>query len=106
MALPENLLEYLHVKRIWVATEMRIAEDGMKAYAVIIPVREVRELTHYNNLAETISYEIRLIKHKDIYTHEEWGLDWDYVIDDTSTRIKRIFVNRTEVTIIANWKRL
>ena len=38
MALPEILLEYLHVKRIRVATEMKISEHGMKAYAVIIPI--------------------------------------------------------------------
>ena len=69
----------------------------MQAYVVIFPIREVRkELKHYNNLADTASYEIRLIKHKDIYTHEKWGYDWDYVLDDKTTRIKRIFVNRAD----------
>ena len=31
-----------------------------------------------------------------MYTHEEWGLDWDYVLDDTTTRVKRKCVNRSD----------
>jgi len=96
MALPESLLECLHVKRIEMATAMNTTENGMQAYVVIFPIKEIKEQKYYNNLADTVSYEIRLIKHKDIYTHEKWGYDWDYVLDDMSTRIKRIFINRTD----------
>jgi len=78
------------------ATTMNILEDGMQGYVVIFPIREIKEQKHYNNLADTVSYEVRLIKHKDIYTCEKWGYDWDYVLDDKTTRVKRIFVNRTD----------
>ena len=94
MALPEYLLEFLHVKRIAVATRLTIPENGVQAYVVIFPIREIRKLKHCNNLADIVSYEVRLIKHKDIYTHEKCGYDWDCVLDDKTTRIKRIFVNR------------
>jgi hypothetical protein len=90
-----TLLESLHEKRLAVATEILGVPEGMKAYAIIYPIRESQDSNSWSNLQPTISYEIRLIMHKDIYTYEEWVLDWDYVIDDKSTRIKRIFVPRT-----------
>jgi len=96
MALPEYLLDYLHIKRIAVATIINVSENEMQTYVVIFPIREIKEQKYYNNLAEIISYEIRLIKHKKIYTDENWGYDWDCVLNDKSTRIKRIFVNRTD----------
>jgi len=35
MVLPENLIESLSIKKIEMATTMRISENGMQAYVVI-----------------------------------------------------------------------
>jgi len=96
MALPQELLDCLHIKRIEMATKLNVLENGVIAFVHIIPVKEVKAQKYYNNLAPTVAYEIRLLKHKDVYTNEEWGWDWDYVLDDSATRIKRLFVNRSD----------
>jgi hypothetical protein len=41
-------------------------------------------------------YEIRYLEHHAKYTDEEWGMDYDYVLDDTTTRIKRIYIKRVD----------
>ena len=96
MELPESLLEYLHRKKVKVGFEVNNTEDRMKAYILVFPVEKEEEQKYRNNLLPVISYEIRYIKHKEIYTDSEWGLDYDYVLGDKSTRIKRVFVDRNE----------
>ncbi|MCP1224812.1 hypothetical protein [Sebaldella sp. S0638] len=96
MELPESLLEYLHRKKVKVGFQVNNTEDGMKAYVLIFPVEKEEEQKYKNNLLPVVSYEIRYIKHKEIYTDSEWGLDYDHVLEDKSTRIKRVFVDRNE----------
>ncbi len=38
-------------------------------------------------------YEIRYIVHNAKYTDTDWGWDYDMVLDDKTTRIRRIFVS-------------
>lgn len=43
-----------------------------------------------------VSYEVRYIRHKDIYTDEDWGDDYDCILADPTTRIQKFYVQRTE----------
>jgi hypothetical protein len=50
-------------------------------------------------------YEIRYLQHLAKYSDQEWGLNYDNVLDDTTTRIKRIYVKREEEieAALAQW---
>lgn len=96
MKLPEELLECLNIKKVKMCVEVISFEDKMKAYLVIFPIEEKKEQTYKTNLLPIISYEVRYIRHKSIYTDSEWGYDYDHVLADETTRIKRHFVLRTE----------
>lgn len=96
MKISDTLIEYLHRKKVDVVFEINENDEGMKTYIIIFPVKEVKEQKYKNNLLPVVSYEIRYIKHKKIYTDTDWGLDYDYVLADKSTRIKRFFIDRDE----------
>lgn len=96
MNLLDELLECLNIKKVKMCTEVNSFHDQMKAYLVIIPIEDKKEQKYKTNLLSITSYEIRYIKHKSIYTDSEWGLDYDHVLADETTRIKRHFVLRTE----------
>lgn len=65
----------------------------MKAYIVIFPLKKQK---YKKNLLPVVSDEIRYMKHNEIHIDTEWGLNYDYVPRDKSTRLKRIFINRNE----------
>jgi hypothetical protein len=44
--------------------------------------------------ASITGYEIRYLAHDAKYTDAEWGNDYDYVLDDETTRVRRVFVTR------------
>ena len=94
MELPESLLEYLHRKKVKVGFEIMNTESGMKSYVVIFPIEKKEEQIYRNNLLPIVSYEVRYIKHKEVYTDTKWGFDYDYVLEDKSTRIKRFYIER------------
>ena len=96
MKLPELLLEYLHRKKVNVGFEINNVKDGMRAYVLVYPIEEQKEQKYKNNLLPVVSYEIRYIKHREIYTDSKWGLDYDYVLADKTTRIKRIYAGRVK----------
>ena len=50
-------------------------------------------------------FEIRYLEHQAKYTDEDWGLDYDYVLDDETTRINQIFVKREDEieTALSQW---
>jgi hypothetical protein len=50
-------------------------------------------------------YEIRYLEHHSKYTDEEWGWDYDYVLDDRTTRVRRVFVTSEDeiYAAIAPW---
>lgn len=96
MALPDNLIESLNIKKIQMATEINISEQGTKAYVVIFPIERVEKQKCKTNLSPIVSYEVRLVKHKDIFIEEKYGYDYDYALEDKTTRIKRMFVDKTD----------
>lgn len=91
----EEIFEYLNIKKVQICVEVNSFEENMKAYIVIFPIEEKKEQKYKTNLIPIVSYEVRYIRHKNIYTDSEWGLDYDYVLEDKTTRIKRHFVLRT-----------
>jgi hypothetical protein len=44
------------------------------------------------NASVGCGYEIRYLKHKAKYTDTDWGWDYDLVLADEATRVKRLFV--------------
>jgi len=38
------------------------------------------------------TFEIRYLEHQARYTDEEWGWDYDYVLDDQTTSVRRVYV--------------
>jgi len=41
-------------------------------------------------------YEIRYLRHDAKYTDTEWGWDYDLALNDQTTRIKRVFVEKED----------
>lgn len=41
-------------------------------------------------------FEVRYLEHHAKYTDNDWGWDYDYVLDDVTTRAKRIFVTQED----------
>lgn len=75
------------------AFELENHSPQMKTYVVIIP----RKLES--------NYEIRYLEHNEKYTDTDWGMDYDYVLDDKTTRVKRLFIeNEAEIlNFLTNW---
>src|SRR5215467_580270 len=50
-------------------------------------------------------FEIRYLEHHAKYTDEEWGWDYDYVLDDQTTRVRRVYVKSEDeiAAAIAPW---
>ena len=95
------------------------AEPEMRAFVVVIP--QVPDKQEYPNAyfyegenrprrrlldpSLITGYEIRWLTHKAKYTKEHWGGDYDVVLADKTTRVKRILI-RPEVSIqeaVAPW---
>ena len=54
------------------------------------------QLDVLRDVASIMGYEIRYVSHDKKYTDTEWGMDYDYVLEDETTRIQRQFVRRQE----------
>ncbi|MEZ6142999.1 MAG: hypothetical protein R3B84_20740 [Zavarzinella sp.] len=61
------------------------SQPGMSRFAHIMPRAE--------------GYELRLIDHLDAYTEDAYGWDYDYAIQDPSTRIHRSFVATVDAAL-------
>jgi hypothetical protein len=46
-------------------------------------------------------YELRYLEHDARYTDTDWGFDYDYVLDDLTTRVKRVFVSTADAIELA-----
>lgn len=109
MAIPPKILERLRYGKE-IAAEIAAAEPNMRAFVLVIPqVPDKREYPdaylYRGENAPRFSlrdpslitgYEIRWLKHDAKYTDDEWGWDYDYVLDDETTRVKRRFIAREE----------
>jgi hypothetical protein len=109
MPLPLKILERLRYGKE-VAVEVAAAEPNMRAFVVVIPQVPDKwehpdaylyrgENAPRGGLRDPsliTGYEIRWLQHDAKYTDEAWGFDYDYVLDDKTTRVKRFFVEREE----------
>ena len=76
---------------IELAASIPFANAAMRRFAHVIP--------HSNG------YELRLITHLERYTEEAFGFDYDYAMQDQTTRLQRLFVNNVSSAIsqLASW---
>ena len=99
------------------AAEVKAPQPDSRAYIVIIPQTPNRHehpdrwlqsgtgepwLRDTNDIS---GYEIRYLQHRAKYTDAEWGWDYDQVLADVTTHIRRIFVQAIDdiVPAIAPW---
>lgn len=110
MALSEKILNILRSGHP-VAAELKPTRDEFRAFVMVVPqvpnphenpdawihwghrpqpnaggVIRIKDASFING------FEIRFLEHHAKYTDEDWGWDYDYILDDTTTRIKRVFV--------------
>lgn len=123
MAIPDKILSVLRSGNSVVA-ELSAKNSEFRAFVMIIPqVPNPREnpeaWIHWGHRpypneggviriidASLISgFEIRFLEHHAKYTHKDWGWDYDYVLDDETTRIRRVFISQeNEIeTAISTW---
>lgn len=123
MAIPDQIRKLLHSGRT-VAAEIKARQPNHRAFILVIPqVPDPRQTpeawihwghTPTPNEGGVIrlkdpsfisGFEIRYLEHHAKYTDEEWGWDYDYVLDDETTRVSRVFVaNEGEIrAAISPW---
>ena len=118
MPFPLKILERLRYGKE-VAVEVAAAEPNMRAFVVVIPqapnkweqpdayIYRGENAPRYSlrDPSSITGYEIRWLKHDAKYTNEAWGWDYDLVLDDETTRVKRSFVEREEdiEEALASW---
>lgn len=90
-----ELLTFLHRKKVAVVFKENINSPGMVSYVTITPVEEENKTRFRTNLMPVIGYQVRFIMHKETYTDEHWGLDYDHVLADESTRVQSAYVIRS-----------
>jgi hypothetical protein len=113
MVISPQILDYL--SRGWqVAAELPTKDVVQRAYIVVIPQvpnphknpeiwtkksKDIRPGKAVLSSPEIIQgYEIRYLQHHFKYTDTDWGWDYDYVLEDKSTRVRRVFViNQEEI---------
>ena len=92
------------------AAEIASHHTAMRSYVLVIPQapkrrenpaiwRQAKDSQYYLVDAASITgYEIRYLLHHEKYTDTNWGLDYDYVLDDETTRVRRVFLrNENEI---------
>ena len=95
-----------------VAAEIATTQSDMCAFVVIIPSvpdrhnhpeawREWADKSFgpayvLKDSSYITGYEIRYLRHDAKYTDTEWGWDYDLVLNDQTTRIKRVFVEKED----------
>ena len=86
-----------------VVAEVPAPHPEMRSFVIVIPrVPNIREHPEawirgfgqptLRDAASISGYEVRYFLLHEKYTDTEWGWDYDYVLDDETTRVKRVFV--------------
>jgi hypothetical protein len=90
-AAPEPTPQGKLANGIELAASIPFANAAMRRYAHVIP--------------QTDGYELRLITHLERYTEESFGYDYDYAMQDQTTRLQRLFVDNVSSAIshLASW---
>lgn len=98
-----------------VGAELNASRPDFRAFVLVIPQVPDREENRFSRNEGGViglkdpslisGYEIRYLEHHAKYTDEEWGMDYDLVLDDTTTRVKRIYVKREDEieTALSEW---
>jgi hypothetical protein len=123
VSLPIKILNRLRLGRC-VAAEVSCEIVDMRAWVVVIPqapspharpevwfpyTPEDMQRSHGEyrlvNTQFITGFEIRYVRHKEEFTNEVWGWDYDLVLDDITTRVRRVFVDReSEIeSALATW---
>jgi hypothetical protein len=107
MTLEAKILARLRSGRA-VAAQVAAPHPDARAYLVILPqcpgpheaperwVRSGNGEARLRDPADVTGYEIRYLQHHECYTDEAWGSDYDHVLADPTTRVRRIFVRSIE----------
>lgn len=67
------------------------------AAAIRVPAAEMRRYVHIIPLTDD-RYELRIITHHEQFTETDYALDYDYALQDSRTRIKRLFTEGVDST--------
>jgi hypothetical protein len=123
MSMPDKVLNILRSGKP-LAAEIKTARPEFRAFVMVIPqVPNPHEnpdawihwghrpqpneggVIRIKDISFISGFEIRFVEHHAKYTDEDWGWDYDYVLDDTTTRIKRIFISEeNEIeSSVAHW---
>ena len=106
MNLPDEVIAKLHLGRD-LAAELP-AQEPMRSFVMVMPQAPDRRkhpelwteglygLRVLRDPSSITGYEIRYVSHDKKYTDREWGMDYDLVLEDETTRIKRLFVPKEE----------
>ncbi len=112
MAIPDKVLNILRSGKS-VAAEVTATRPEFRAFVMVIPqVPNPHEnpdawihwghrpepneggVIRLKDISLISGFEIRFLEHHAKYTDKDWGWDYDYVLDDSTTRIKRVFVSQ------------
>ncbi|WP_404786354.1 hypothetical protein [Altericista sp. CCNU0014] len=111
MTIPSKILDFLH--RGWeVAAELPVKDPEQRAYIMVIPqvpnwhknpelwVKKSQDVQAGKPILSTSDliqgYEVRYLQHQAKYTDTAWGWDYDLVLEDPSTRVRRVFIQTEE----------
>lgn len=111
MNLSQEIRNILHSGRS-VAAEIAASQPDMLAFVVVIPKmpdlhnhpeawrewadKSLRLVYVLKDSSYITGYEIRYLRHAARYTDKDWGWDYDLVLSDPTTRVKRVFVEKVE----------
>jgi hypothetical protein len=111
MTIPSRILDFLH--RGWeVAAELSVKDPNQRAYIMVIPkvpkqhenpelwIKKSLDVLFGKLILSTSDliqgYEIRYLRHQAKYTDTNWGWDYDLVLEDPTTRVRRVFIQTEE----------
>ena len=113
MSIPLETLNQLSYGKA-IAAELPASDPNRRAYIMVIPqapsIHEHPEAwLHSDRIGSAFAptpvlrdpalitgYEIRYLEHDAKYTDTEWGNDYDCVLDDETTRARRVFVQNED----------
>ena len=106
MEMPSEVREILH-SGYAVAAELPAPRPEMRAFVMVIPrvpsphkCPEAWDKRTCKPMLRDVSfihgYEVRYLLHHEKFTDTEWGWDYDYVLDDETTRAHRTFVEQID----------
>jgi hypothetical protein len=108
MAIPDKILNILRSGKP-VAAELTAKLPEFRAFVMVIPQvpspdenpdawipfrPHPNEWIRLKDSSFIQGFEVRFIEHHAKYTDEDWGWDYDCVLDDETTRIKRVFISQ------------